>query len=238
MATPVFARVSTTGKVVEYLRRSIESGALNPGDRITEYDIATKLGISRSPVREALATLAQEGVVTIIPYRGAIVSTVDSERFAALLKFRLVLEEFALREFIANATELDYARIASEVAKIRKRAQTGNVSATLEADLHLHQIIVSCVKNPFLERTYAELLGHFQLYATLTTTAVYENLEDLADEHDHWIEAVRRGDTAGALAVMHAHIELGFAEALEQLRAAEAGARAAAPPRRRRSSKR
>jgi DNA-binding GntR family transcriptional regulator len=192
MTTPAPERISTTGKVVEYLRRAIETGALSPGDRITELEISGKLGVSRSPVREALATLAQEGVVTIIPYRGAIVSTVDADRFAALAAFRLVLEEFALREFIAHATELDYARI------------------------------VSCVKNPFLERTYAELLGHFRLYATLTTTAVYENLEELADEHDRWIEAVRRGDTAGALAIMRAHIELGFAEALERLRAAEA----------------
>jgi DNA-binding GntR family transcriptional regulator len=221
MTTHVPERISTTGKVVEYLRHAIETGALSPGDRITELEISGKLGISRSPVREALATLAQEGVVTIIPYRGAIVSTVDADRFAALAAFRLVLEEFALREFIAHATALDYARITSEIEKIRKRARTGNVSATLEADLHLHQVIVSCVKNPFLERTYAELLGHFQLYATLTTTAVYENLEDLADEHEHWIEAVRRGDTVGALAIMHAHIELGFAEALEKLRAAE-----------------
>jgi DNA-binding GntR family transcriptional regulator len=222
MTTPALGRISTTGKVVEYLRRAIETGALSPGDRITELEISGKLGISRSPVREALATLAQEGVVTIIPYRGAIVSTVDADRFAALAAFRLVLEEFALREFIAHATELDYARITSEIEKIRKRARTGNVSSTLEADLHLHQVIVSCVNNPFLERTYAELLGHFRLYATLTTTAVYENLEELADEHERWIEAVRRGDTAGALAIMHAHIELGFAEALERLRAAEA----------------
>jgi DNA-binding GntR family transcriptional regulator len=234
MAVPVFVRTSTTGKVVEYLRRSIETGVLAPGERITELEISGKLGISRSPVREALATLAQEGVVTIIPYRGAIVSRIDADRFAALLKFRHVLEEFALREFIKNATEIEYARIVSEIAKIRKRARTGNVSATLEADLHLHEVIVSCAKNPFLERTYAELLGHFQLYATLTTTAVYENLEDLADEHERWIEAVRRGDTADALAIMHAHVEFGFDEALAQLRASAVSAAATAPARRRR----
>jgi DNA-binding GntR family transcriptional regulator len=221
MTTPELGRISTAGKVVEYLRRAIETGALSPGGRITELEISGKLGVSRSPVREALATLAQEGVVTIIPYRGAIVSTVDAGRFAGLAAFRLVLEEFAVRECIAHASELDYARITNEIEKLRKRARTGNVSATLEADLHVHQTIVSCANNPFLERTYAELLGHFRLYATLMTTADYQNLEDLADEHERWIEAVRRGDAAGALAIVRAHNELGVTEALERLRAAE-----------------
>lgn len=222
MTLPALGRVSATGKAVEYLRRAIETGALRPGDRITELEISGKLGSSRSPVREALAMLAQEGVVTTIPYRGAIVATVDSDRFAALAAFRLALEEFALREFSAHATERDYARITGEIEKTRRRACTGNVSATLEADLHLHQVIVSCANNPFLERTYAELLGHFRLYAALTTTGDDENLEELADEHERWIESVRCGDTAGALAIMRAHIELGFTEAVERLRAAEA----------------
>ena len=218
MAKPEFVRVSTAGKVVEYLRRSIESGDFSPGDRITELEISGKLGISRSPVREALATLAQEGLVTIIPYRGAIVSTVDADRFSALLEFRLVLEEFAVREFIAKATEIEYARIADLVDMICKHARAGDEAAALEADLQLHQAIVACARNSFLERTYAELLGHVALYSTLTVTAVYEQLEKLASEHVRWLDAVRRGDVADAIAIMRAHIEFGFEETLARLR--------------------
>jgi DNA-binding GntR family transcriptional regulator len=218
MSDAGFVRISTTGKVVEYLRRSIGTGDFAPGDRITELEISGKLGISRSPVREALATLAQEGVVTIIPYRGAIVSTVDAGRLAALLAFRLVLEDFALRELIANATETAYAKIEQQIETIRRHARNRDIGAALEADLQLHQVVVSCANNPYLERTYAELLGHVALYSTPTTAEAYERLEQLGDEHARWLEAVRRGDATHAVALMRAHIEYGFGETLGKVR--------------------
>ena len=97
------ARSSTTDRVAESLRGRIADGDLAPGQRIIELDVSHDLGVSRSPIREALLRLVEEGLVTILPYRGAIVSPLRRERLVELLEFRLVMERFAIERMIERA---------------------------------------------------------------------------------------------------------------------------------------
>lgn len=191
---------------------------MKPGDRILELEVSGRLGVSRSPVREALLTLAREGIVTIVPYRGAIVSTLDPEQFLALHEFRIVLEEFAVGRLVGVAKARDFRRLRANIARIRTHARAGDVAAAVEADLHSHELIVALAANPFLDRAYTELLNQFRLYISLTY-AFYEEVEALADEHERLLTAIEAGDATAARALIREHIGHGFDRALADLRA-------------------
>jgi DNA-binding GntR family transcriptional regulator len=212
---------STKQRIAEHLRRRIRTGSLKPGERIIELDMAEALGVSRGSVREALLSLAREGFVTIIPYRGAIVPMLDSRRFKALQEFRIVLEEFAVSRLTSIGDTNDFRRLEHGVSLIRKHLAAADIAAAIEADLKVHELLVQLAQNPFLSRSYSELLNEFRLYIRLTYS-YSEDLDAVADEHDAVILAMSKGREAKARAIIRTHIERGFDKALEKVETTQA----------------
>ncbi|MDE2572007.1 MAG: GntR family transcriptional regulator [bacterium] len=213
---PPLDRTSTACKVADYLRARIATGRLQPGDRIPELGVCAALSVSRSPVREALMQLAQEGLVTIVPYKGALVSPLERKRFEDLLHFRVALEEFAVSRAIEIAQDAEIAQLSLHIERLRGAAAEQNLSAAIEHDLALHEFLVSLAHNDLLSRAYAEMLNQLRLYLRLTITH-YARIEDLVNEHEHLLEALRGRHKAEARSVIRAHIEHGFDAALELL---------------------
>lgn len=209
-------RSSTSDLVADYLRKRIENGPLRPGKRITEPEIAEALGVSRSPVREALLQLSKEGLVTIVPYRGAIVSKLQRDRFNELFHFRLNLEEFAIARVVELASNAQIENLRTYVERIRKAAAAGDSVRCVDADLRLHEYLVSLSRNSFLRRTYGEMLSLMRLYIRLTATH-YENLSTMADDHEALIQALFERDVRRARKLLRDHIEYGFQAALTKL---------------------
>ena len=114
-----FERASTAVRVAALLRERIAKRELAPGSRLVELDISRELGVSRSPVREALLRLAEEGLVEILPYRGAVVVPLDKARLAELLEFRLALEHFALERLVSSRDRDRIARLREHVGAMR-----------------------------------------------------------------------------------------------------------------------
>jgi len=208
-------RTSTAGKVAEYLRKRIATGRLQPGDRIPELGVCAALSVSRSPVREALMHLAQEGLVTIVPYKGALVSPLERKRFEDLLHFRVALEEFAVTRAIELAEDSEIARLAIHIGKIRAAAASKDLAGAIEADLASHEFLVSLARNELLARAYGEMLNQLRLYLRLTITH-YEHMEELADEHEMLLEAMNARRKASARRLIRAHIEHGFDAAVAE----------------------
>ena len=209
-------RTSTAAKVADHLRERIASGALNPGHRITELEVCSELEVSRSPVREALFALAREGLVTLIPYKGAIVSELDRERFEDLLRFRVVLEEFAVGRAIEVASERDLQKLEKIIPKIRKNGEAGNLAGAVEADLQSHETIIALAQSPLLLATYTGMLNQLRLYIRLTSN-YYEHVEDLAREHEELLDAIKRRDIARAKTLLRDHIHHGYEDAVGEL---------------------
>lgn len=202
-------RASTASRVVTVLRDRIAGGALAPGARIVELELARELGVSRSPIREALLTLAQEGLVAILPYRGAIVAPLSRERLRELMEFRLALERFALERLIERPNERAIERLRARIAGVRAALRDGDRRGAVDADLAIHHAMVAMAKNALLERTYEGLLAQIRLYIDVTS-ARYERAEDLADEHEALLVAVEAGDLARSRELLDAHIVHGF----------------------------
>ena len=204
-------RASTATRVAAVLRGRIAGGALVPGARIVELEVARELGVSRSPIREALLKLAEEGLVSILPYRGTIVAPLRRRRFVELMEFRLALERFALDRLIDRAGDAELAKLRERVGAMRRALRDGDRRRTVDEDLALHRAIVAMAGNALLERAYDGLLAQIRLYVD-ATSARYERAEELAEEHEALLDAIGRREFLTARAVLDAHITHGFDE--------------------------
>jgi len=196
-------------RVAEALRERIAKGELAPGARVVELEISRELGVSRSPVREALMRLADEGLLTILPYRGAVVAPLQRERLTELLEFRLALERFALERFIDKADAAAIAGLRTHVAELRRALRAGDRHQAVDEDLSMHRAIVATAGNSLLERAYQSLLAQIRLYIDVTS-ARYQRAEDLATEHEALLEAIERREYPMARKLLDAHIMHGF----------------------------
>ncbi|HEY1653985.1 MAG TPA: GntR family transcriptional regulator [Candidatus Tumulicola sp.] len=206
-------RESTATRVAAVLRDRIVEGTLAPGSRIVELEVSRELGVSRSPVREALLKLAEEGLAAIVPYRGAIVSPLRRERFVELTEFRIALERFALDRLTERADAGSLDALRARVAAMRRALHAGNRRSAVDEDLALHRAIVAMAGNALLERAYDGLLAQIRLYIHVTS-ARYQRSEELAEEHEALLAAIAARDFPRARAVLDAHILHGFSEAV------------------------
>lgn len=202
-------RASTAVRVAAVLRERIAHGSLRPGSRLIELDISRELGVSRSPVREALLHLAEEGLVEILPYRGAMVVPLDKARLTELLEFRLALEHFALERLVERADAGAIAHLRNRVSALREAIARGDRPASIDADLAMHREMISLAGNALVERAYESLIVQIRLYIDVTS-ARYERAEDLATEHDAFLTAVERGEFLMSRRLLDAHIMHGF----------------------------
>jgi DNA-binding GntR family transcriptional regulator len=206
---PHFERASTAMRVAGVLRERIAAGDFPPGSRIIELEISRELGVSRSPIREALLRLSEEGLVTITPYRGAVVAPFDRQRLAELLEFRLALEHFALERLVDRRDPASLAQLRAHVAALREALRGRDRRRAIDEDLAMHRTMIALSGNALLQRSYDSLLAQIRLYIDLTS-ARYERVEDLANEHDALLAAVEAGDTAASRKLLDAHITHGL----------------------------
>ncbi len=211
MSAGVLERTSTATRVADLLRERIAGGAAAPGSRIVELEVAREFGVSRSPVREALLRLSEEGLIAILPYRGAIVVPLQRRRFVELTEFRLALERFALERLIERDDAAALPALRAQVAALRRALRTRDRARIAGADLDMHRALVASAGNTMLDRAYESLLAQIRLYIRVTS-ARYRRAEELAEEHDAMLDAAERGDFPAARAVLDAHVRHGFDE--------------------------
>ncbi len=208
-------RSSTAKRVADFLRSQIVEGKLKPGDRVNELSLSGELGISRSPIREALAQLAGEGLVRVIPYRGTFVTQLSKERLQDLLDFRLALEEFAVKRAIERATLADLDYFEELILGITMQATSGNFAGAVDADLRAHEYLVELARSSHLAQTYRAMIGELRLYIAQTARH-YEGTSELATEHAALLAAMRAKNVREATALIAAHITHGFNAAFEE----------------------
>ena len=194
----------------------IRSGRLGPGDRLTETELAARLNVSRTPVREAIRQLEAEGLVTHIPRVGAAIRRLDHAEISELYDMRTVLEGTAARfaARAASAVELD------ELSAIHE-AMTGAATPAALFDLNrqFHAALLDAARNRFLVKSVAAI--HTTLLILGPSTMEEEGRAAAAiDEHARVLAAVKARDEDAAEAAMRNHIESAHRARLRQLRGA------------------
>ncbi len=192
-------------RVYEILKKSIIFQEISPGEKIDEEAIAKQLGVSRTPIRETLCRLENEGMVKIVPRRGAFVVKHSREKIAEILTVREVLEGFAARLAVDHVNEKTIERMRSlfngfSELNIRDRSRDYT-----QADLEFHNLIIKTSRNNLLISLMDTLNNHIQMLR-LQTFSLDGRPEHSMVEHAHIIESLEKKDPSSAESLMRKHI--------------------------------
>lgn len=199
----------------ERLIAEIRTGQLTPGDRLTETDLATRLGISRTPVREAIRALEADGLVDHQPRAGARIRKLDYAEVTELYEMRVVLEGTAAR-FAARAA---YDSELAELEEITEdmAAAHDDPERIYHANRHFHSVLLNAARNRFLIRS-VEAVQKTLLILGRSTLEEADRARGAISEHRAILSALRAHDGDAAEAAMRTHIEAAHKARLRQLR--------------------
>jgi DNA-binding GntR family transcriptional regulator len=189
---------------VEALRALIISGALAPGARVNQEDVAAEVGLSVAPVREALRVLEQEGQLTYLPRRGYFVTELRIEDLEEIYELRALLEERAARHALPGLDEEALARIEEAARDCADAVDRGDVAAELAANRRFHFGIVEAPGRPHVLRVIRLLWDSTEAYRAMYYNSPEERHASL-DAHDRILDALRAGDPDLLVAALDAH---------------------------------
>lgn len=202
----VLAPPSLTESVAAELRDGISAGRLKPGVRLVEADLASQMGISRAPVREALRQLEFEGLVEGRARRGYVVRAISASELIELYELRVLLEPVLARSAAARLGEDDLARLRSILDRMRRAARQGQWTDVVNADREFHAQIGHLADRPLTAQIFDHLNEQVRRFTALMATS-YSNIELTVEEHDVLLEALASGNPDRAADEMRLHLE-------------------------------
>jgi DNA-binding GntR family transcriptional regulator len=193
--------------IIQRIRSAILEGTYKLGGRLVESAIADQLGVSRAPVREALATLEQEGIVTKVPRRGYFVVDFSDKDVEELYSLRLLLEIEALRRVIGRASEQDLAEMQCLVNDLGEAAiQKSDPETIVALDMAFHEHICRLAGHSRLYSAWDGLRLQTQLLIGLTSRTHYDHPDQPREWHQRILDAVRAKNLECAEAILTDHV--------------------------------
>jgi DNA-binding GntR family transcriptional regulator len=208
------ARGFQGGHAYERLRALVKDGVLKPGDRVIEATVAQQLGVSRTPVRDAIRRLEAEGLLDYEPRAGLVVAKLDRRGVAELYEMREVLEGTSARLFTRHASDMEVQELV-ELVELERELQARPEELPAH-NLKFHRQIHRGAHNRFLERALRAvnavrwLLGPTQMMAAPRAAQALE-------EHAELVEAIRRRDPERAEAAARKHLRSAHARRMKTL---------------------
>ncbi|MGN6244883.1 MAG: GntR family transcriptional regulator [Motilibacteraceae bacterium] len=200
--------VRATDEAYESLRASILGGEVAPGERLGEVELAEQLGVSRTPVREALRRLAADGLVEVLPNRGARVAQWTTEDLEEIYDLRAMLESHGAAraaERIEDAELPELRRLCAEMEACAQRGRTRDLDRLAELNAELHRRIVDAAASPRLASLIAAVV---QVPLVMRTFQRYDvdALQRSLGHHRELVAALAAGDGEWARSVMRSHV--------------------------------
>ena len=192
--------------VFNTLRQAILKGELEPGERLMEIQLADRLGVSRTPIREAIRKLELEGLVLMIPRKGAEVAKISDKSLRDVLEVRRSLEELAIELACQRMTESDIKELEEAQEAFRVAIHSADAMTIAETDEHYHDIIYNGTGNNRLVQILNNLREQMYRYRVeyLKNPNVHEQL---IQEHEEIVYHIKRREKVEATAVTCQHID-------------------------------
>lgn len=192
--------------VFNTLRQAILKGELAPGERLMEIQLADRLGVSRTPIREAIRKLELEGLVLMIPRKGAKVARISEKSLRDVLEVRRSLEELAIELACQRMDEEAVEELEKKQEEFRNAVLKGNAMEIAETDEAYHDVIFKGTCNDRLVQMINNLREQMYRYR-LEYIKDKDKRQALVAEHENILEAVRRGRVTDAKEAMREHID-------------------------------
>lgn len=214
---------SLATSALERLRQSIIQGDLALGQPLSERQLAEDLGVSKTPVREAMAQLRVEGLVQILPQKGAFVFTLSAKDIVYLCELRLTLESSALRLAYQRNREKLIHRLELVLGHMVEAQEKQDTRSYLHHDTQFHEVFFATCGNPLLEAAYATHVGKI---AALRTHLAVKPLHTVRsfEEHVEMIRLLEDSKIDEALSVLEQHIgrtSATYSESIDDIAAAD-----------------
>jgi DNA-binding GntR family transcriptional regulator len=193
--------------VFESLRESIISGMLNPGERLMEIQLAEEMGVSRTPVREAIRKLELEGLVVMIPRKGAYVAGLSLKDIADVFEIRRALEGLAAELAAERITEEELEELERYLVRISEEIEVGgDLDKVVEIDTDFHTLLYKASRNYRLSQIINNLREQIQRFRT-TSLSYPGRMKVAVEEHRRIVEAISSRDGELARKLAQEHIE-------------------------------
>ncbi len=195
--------------IQQQLETMIHSGEIAPGSRLTEIPLATRLGVSRGPVREAFRGLEEKGLVRVEKNRGVFVRTITPEEADAIYEVRLSLEELIIKKLAATPETVRAARLDRLLVSAGKHARKSDFAACHVCNIEFHDRLVSLTGNATLIDCYRRLVGELSLFRHQAHANIPDasSLQDSIDDHRAILAALCAGERGKATRLLRRHIE-------------------------------
>ncbi|KIL35484.1 hypothetical protein SD71_13290 [Cohnella kolymensis] len=204
---------SISHDIATYIKQQILNGELNPGDRIVETKMARDLGLSQTPVREAIRQLSGEGIITIVPNKGPIVRAMEKEDVLEIYSLRAVTEGFAIRLATQKASDDDIAALEDFYENMKAKLHDDTVDSLLADSLYIHQTIMRLADHSRLTGTYESI--SFQISMVNRILGKESTKEKEVEQHMELIEALKVRNPDDAEKTMRKHIYRSYLEFIE-----------------------
>jgi len=211
----IFEAVQTRGlvdRIRDELHSAILSGRLEPGSVLRESLVASDMGVSRAPVREALRLMEESGLVEKTPNRPYRVASFTQEDLVDLASMRIALEELALRLVVGRQPDLTAAKAALQ--RLRETSATHVVADIVAADRAFHEALVQAAGNRRLNAAYSRLRDQIELAIATNLDESKRILDRIYERHEDFLEryvrTIREGDPAILLPLLEDHVARGM----------------------------
>ncbi|CAG0978303.1 GntR family transcriptional regulator [Geobacter sp.] len=208
MKKPMEKHLTLREKILETIRDAIMTGALRPGEKVAEPDLAERFGISRTPIREAFRQLESEGYLTVIPRKGAVVTSFSPRDVEEFYAIKSILEGYAARRACEKLSVKDIERLRTINDRLRHMADDGDIKHFFRIHNDFHELFLKAADNEKLYELITNLVRKFQRlrYASLSLPG---RMKISVQEHDKIIEAFLKRDADKAETLVRKNAEYG-----------------------------
>ena len=203
--SPVRGPYSLNEQAYQAIKEAILNFKLEPGTPLVESELARQLGMSKTPVRDALLQLEREGLVTKILFKGTYVTEISRQSIIDIFEIRTVLEGLAARLAVSNLGDGDLRRLGTIVEDHDQALLSGNPDRAAQYNKQFHELIIGASGNNQLKAFLSNLDDQLQRFRTLS---IYQRgqSDKSAEEHRRVLTALEKHDPAQAEEMMRAHL--------------------------------
>ncbi|MEI6309000.1 MAG: GntR family transcriptional regulator [bacterium] len=203
--SPDFRRTMRT-RLAEMIREAILNREFHPGEKLVESELCAKYQVSRTPLREAVVVLEQEGLVEIRSHLGVYVSSLSDKEIVDLLRVEIALEGLAVAQAAVRITGQELAKLEELHEKIHQLAGLPDLATFYQYDRQFHALLVTFSSSPTLIKILEKQLSKIYLSRFYTTLAP-NRLQHSVDEHQEIIQALQSHNPQGTRKALVRHLE-------------------------------